>query len=58
MPDLIRHPEALQNTGFRLKFIPMKIGAGMTSPPLTIYETDFVALTLDNYLIFSPIQLR
>ncbi len=30
MPDLIRHPEALERTGFRLEFIPMKIGAGMT----------------------------
>jgi len=31
MPDLIRHPESLERTGFRLKFIPMKIGAGMTT---------------------------
>ena len=30
MPDLIRHPEGLGSTGFRLEFIPMKIGAGMT----------------------------
>ena len=38
MPDLrslprtlIRgHPGVLKNTGFRLEFIPMKIGAGMT----------------------------
>jgi len=30
MPDLIRHPEGLEKTGFRLEFIPMKIGAGMT----------------------------
>jgi hypothetical protein len=30
MPDLIRHPEALEKTGFRLEFIPTKIGAGMT----------------------------
>jgi hypothetical protein len=38
MPDLrslprtlIRgHPEDLERTGFRLEFIPMKIGAGMT----------------------------
>ena len=30
MPDLIRHLEAFQSTGFRLEFIPMKIGAGMT----------------------------
>jgi len=30
MPDLIRHPEALEKTAFRLEFIPMKIGAGMT----------------------------
>ena len=30
MPDLIRHPEGLERTGFRLEFIPMEIGAGMT----------------------------
>jgi hypothetical protein len=30
MPDLIRHPENLEDTGFRLEFIPMKSGAGMT----------------------------
>jgi hypothetical protein len=30
MPDLIRHPETLENTGFQLEFIPMEIGAGMT----------------------------
>jgi hypothetical protein len=34
MPDLIGHRETLENTGFRLEFIPMKIGAGMT----TFYE--------------------
>ena len=39
MPDLrnlprtlIRgHPEGLESPGFRLEFIPMKIGAGMTT---------------------------
>jgi hypothetical protein len=31
MPDLIRHPESLEKTGFRLEFIPMKIRAGMTT---------------------------
>ncbi len=31
MPDLIRHPEGFESTGFRLEFIPMKIGAGMTT---------------------------
>jgi hypothetical protein len=31
MPDLIRHPETHENTGFRLEFIPMEIGAGMTT---------------------------
>jgi len=31
MPDLIRHLERLERTGFRLEFIPMKIGAGMTT---------------------------
>ena len=30
MPDLIRHPEGLERTGFRLEFIPVKTGAGMT----------------------------
>jgi hypothetical protein len=30
MPDLIRHPESFENTGFQLEFTPMKIGAGMT----------------------------
>jgi hypothetical protein len=31
-PYLIRgHPESSENTGFRLEFIPMKIGAGMTT---------------------------
>jgi hypothetical protein len=50
MPDLIRHPDVVPtkvgnhhedsvaifigNPGFRLEFIPMKIGAGMT----TFYE--------------------
>ncbi len=31
MPDLIRHPEGIEKTGFRLEFIPIKIGAGMTT---------------------------
>jgi hypothetical protein len=44
MPDLIRHPESIENTGCalslrslrlpsvaRLEFIPIKIGAGMTN---------------------------
>jgi hypothetical protein len=31
MPDLIRRPEGLESSGFRLEFIPMKIGAGMTT---------------------------
>jgi hypothetical protein len=30
MLDLIRHPKGLEKAGFRLEFIPMKIGAGMT----------------------------
>jgi hypothetical protein len=31
-PYLIRrHPEGLESTGFRLEFIPTKIGAGMTT---------------------------
>ena len=30
MPDLIRHPEGLERTGFRLEFIPVETGAGMT----------------------------
>jgi len=28
---LIRHPEGLESTGFRLEFIPMKIEAGMAA---------------------------
>jgi hypothetical protein len=31
MPDWIRHPEGLESVGFRVEFIPMKIGAGMTT---------------------------
>jgi hypothetical protein len=31
MPDLIRHPETNEDTGFWLEFIPMEIGAGMTT---------------------------
>ena len=31
MPDLTRHPEAFEKTGFWLQFIPIKIGAGMTA---------------------------
>ena len=31
MPDLIRHPEGLESSGFRLEVIPMKIRAGMTT---------------------------
>ena len=55
MPDLIRHPDIVPTTvrnhlkdwvpvftgnpGFRLEFIPMKIGAGMTIMiEATIYE--------------------
>jgi len=31
MPDLIRHPERIESTGFRLQFIPAQgAGAGMT----------------------------
>jgi hypothetical protein len=49
MPDLIRHPENLERTGCahslrslrlpsvaRLEFIPMKIGAGMTTSWVTV----------------------
>ena len=31
MPDLIPHPEDLEKTGFRLEFILVKTGAGMTT---------------------------
>ena len=39
MPDLMSlprtpirgHPETHENSGFRLEFIPMEIGAGMTT---------------------------
>ncbi len=30
MPDVIRHPEPLEKTGFRLEFTPVKTGAGTT----------------------------
>ncbi len=30
MPDLSQPPEDLERAGFRLEFIPMKFGAGMT----------------------------
>jgi hypothetical protein len=30
MPDLIRHPERFDKTGFRLEFTPLQNGAGMT----------------------------
>jgi len=36
MLDVIRHAEGLEKTGFRLEFIPMKIGAGMTTFSETI----------------------
>ena len=37
-PYAIRgHPEVLEKTGFRLEFIPMKIGAGMTTFLETVY---------------------
>jgi hypothetical protein len=41
---LIRHPESLERTGFRLEFIPMKIGAGMT----TFMKTVVYGQTLIN----------
>ena len=44
MPDSIRHPEGLERTGFRLGFIPMKIGAGMT----TFMKTVIYGQTLIN----------
>ena len=31
MPDLIRHPEGFEKTGFRLEFTPLQNGAGMTT---------------------------
>jgi hypothetical protein len=31
MPDSIRHPEGFDGAGFRLKSIPVKTGAGMTT---------------------------
>jgi len=31
MPDLIRHPEGFEITGFRLEFTPLQNGAGMTT---------------------------
>ncbi len=53
MPDLIRHPEVHENTGCarslrslrlpsvaRLEFIPMKIGAGMTTFMKSVETSD------------------
>ena len=34
LPGESRGPERLEITGFRLEFIPMKIGAGMTEKPV------------------------
>jgi hypothetical protein len=52
MPDLIRHPEALEKTGFRLEFIPMKIGAGMTIlVERAIYKQTLIKLLSQH---FSP----
>ncbi len=43
MPDLIRHPESLEKTGFRLEFTPVKTGAGMTpSYEKVSLWTDFI----------------
>jgi hypothetical protein len=48
-PYLIRgHPETHENTGFRLEFIPMKIGAGMT----TFKKAVFYGQTLNGYCEF------
>jgi hypothetical protein len=30
MPDLIRHPEGFEKTGFQPEFIPTKVGTRMT----------------------------
>jgi hypothetical protein len=51
MPDLIRHPDRVEDTGLarslrslrlpsvaRLEFIPMKIGAGMTKKEKAIHK--------------------
>ena len=46
MPDLIRHPEGLERTGFRLEFIPIKIGAGMT----ILIELLIYKQTLTNFI--------
>jgi hypothetical protein len=63
MPDLIRHPDIVPtkvgnhlkdwvpvftgNPGFRLEFIPMKIGAGMT----TFMKTVVYGQTLTNLFL-------
>ena len=44
MPGLNRHPEGLERTRFRLEFIPMKFGAGMT----TFMKTVVYGQTLIN----------
>ena len=43
MPDSIRYPETLEKTGFRLEFIPMKIGAGMTLTALRCHPLFYEA---------------
>jgi len=48
MPDLIRHPETLENTGFRLEFTPLKNGAGKT----TFKKVEFYW----SYLFFSSLN--
>jgi hypothetical protein len=53
MPDLIRHPEDLKSTGFRLEFIPMKIGAGMTTFVKTVVYGQTLIKTHRVTFLFS-----
>jgi len=60
MPDLIRHPECVERTGFRLEFIPIKIGAGMAVLiPAAIYKSTRVAEKVRSFYnrILTPLPL-
>ena len=70
MPDLIRHPDVVPtkvgnhpkdwvpvftgNPGFRLEFIPMKIGAGMTTSLRTVrLWTDTIYPPVDAFVLMK-----
>jgi len=58
MPDLIRHPEGLKSAGFRLEFIPMKIGAGMTTFVKTVVYGQTLIKTHRATLLFDTNALN